>query len=81
MGLSKTNRIIILLVVDTIFFLIELIAGWCFACHFNDDNNILMAGQVMRFTLLPLLPILSTWYAKPPLRHVKSTKPDPNMQF
>ena len=66
MGLSKTNRIVILLVVDTIFFLIELIAGWCFAYHFNGDNNILMAGQVMRFTLLPLLPILSTWYAKPP---------------
>ena len=71
MGLSKTNRIIILLVVDTIFFLIELIAGWCFTRHPNGNDNILMAGQVMRFTPLPLLPILSIWCAKPP--SVKST--------
>lgn len=27
MGLSKTNRIMILLVIDTAFFLLELIAG------------------------------------------------------
>jgi zinc transporter 1 len=27
MGLSKTNRILILLVIDTAFFLLELIAG------------------------------------------------------
>lgn len=31
MGLSKTNRIVILLVVDTAFFLLELIAGEFFS--------------------------------------------------
>jgi hypothetical protein len=34
MGLSKTNRIIILLVIDTAFFLLELIAGSSYFCLF-----------------------------------------------
>jgi zinc transporter 1 len=38
MGLSKTNRIIILLVIDTAFFLLELIAGSSYLCLFLESS-------------------------------------------
>lgn len=64
MGLSKTNRIIILLVIDTAFFLLELITGMNYltpsgaAIRFADFNCL----QAMPSTRSPWLPIPFTWY-------------------
>jgi hypothetical protein len=64
MGLSKTNRIIILLVIDTAFFLLELITGMDYltpsgaAIGFADFDFL----QAMPSTPSPWLPIPFTWY-------------------
>ena len=64
MGLSKTNRIIILLVIDSAFFLLELITGLSLIRIFTVDRDL---ANVARFQAMPSTrslssPIPFTWY-------------------
>lgn len=69
MALSKSNRIILLLIVDTLFFLLELSVG-----AYNKiipssflDLDALTPGsmQGMLFTRWPWLPTRFIWYEPP----------------
>lgn len=65
MALSKTNKIIILLVIDTAFFLLELIAGLSLPLLKSLVSGDTDRKQVIRSIPLPLLPIPSIWYDTP----------------
>lgn len=59
MALSKSSRILILLAIDSVFFLLELVVGeWS-----REDEMVQLANarQVMRCTLSLSLPIPFTW--------------------
>lgn len=65
MALSKTNKIIILLVIDTAFFLLELIAGSSLPLLKSLVSSDTDRKQVIRSIPLPLSPIPSIWYDTP----------------
>ena len=44
MGLTKSQRIILLLIIDSVFFVVELsVGGWCFSVVFGSPANNLQA--------------------------------------
>lgn len=61
MALSKSSRIILLLVIDALFFLLELIVGELLPPSLATNRFTADQPQALQLTRLPWLQTLSTW--------------------